>query len=62
MLCHGGPIVTPQDAQLIPELCEGMDGFYGASSMERFPTETAITAEMRKFRALRLANKADLTS
>ena len=59
VLCHGGPNASPQDAQFILEHCRGVDGFYGASSMERLPTETAITAEMRKFTALHLGNKAD---
>lgn len=44
VLCHGGPISTPQDAQFIMDHCPQCDGFYGASSMERLPTETALTA------------------
>lgn len=54
VLCHGGPIATPQDAQFILERCRGVDGFYGASSMERLPTEKALTAEVRQFAALKL--------
>jgi predicted TIM-barrel enzyme len=54
MLCHGGPIATPQDAQYIVERVDGIDGFYGASSMERLPTEIAITSQIKKFKALRL--------
>ena len=52
VLCHGGPIATPADAQYILDTCRHCDGFYGASSMERLPVETAITERMRQFRAL----------
>jgi predicted TIM-barrel enzyme len=55
VLCHGGPIATPADAQFILERCPGADGFYGASSMERLPTETAIASEVKKFANLKLA-------
>ncbi len=54
VLCHGGPIATPPDAQFILDRCSGVDGFYGASSMERLPTEKALTAEVRQFAALKL--------
>jgi predicted TIM-barrel enzyme len=54
VLCHGGPIATPREAQVMLESCTGLDGFYGASSMERLPTETAITEEVRKFSTLKL--------
>lgn len=54
VLCHGGPIATPAQAQYLLEQCRGLDGFYGASSMERLPTETAITNEVRQFGALKL--------
>jgi predicted TIM-barrel enzyme len=54
VLCHGGPIATPNDAQFMLEKCRGVDGFYGASSMERLPTEKALTAEVKRFAALRL--------
>jgi len=54
VLCHGGPIASPNDAQYLFDSCRGLDGFYGASSMERLPTETAITQEIRKFGALTL--------
>jgi predicted TIM-barrel enzyme len=49
VLCHGGPIATPEDAQFILRHCPGCDGFYGASSMERLPTETALTETTRRF-------------
>jgi predicted TIM-barrel enzyme len=48
-LCHGGPIATPEDAAFILRRCRGIDGFYGASSMERLPTEVALTEATRKF-------------
>jgi len=54
VLCHGGPIATPEDAAFMFEHCQGLDGFYGASSMERLPTELAITSEVQKFGELRL--------
>lgn len=49
VLCHGGPIAQPEDAQFILDEVVGVDGFYGASSMERLPTETAITDQIKKF-------------
>jgi predicted TIM-barrel enzyme len=54
VLCHGGPIAEANDAQFILERCSGVDGFYGASSMERLPTEVAITEQVRQFGRLRL--------
>ncbi len=54
VLCHGGPIASPDDTRYVLDRCPTIDGFYGASSMERLPTEIAITAEMRKFTGLRL--------
>ena len=62
VLCHGGPIAAPADAQFILERCRGVDGFYGASSMERLPTEIALTAEVKKFTALRLPRPATVSS
>ena len=49
VLCHGGPIATPQDAMFILDHCPGCDGFYGASSMERLPTEIALTRTTQEF-------------
>ncbi len=49
VLCHGGPIATPADASHILAHCPGCDGFYGASSMERLPTEVALTETTRQF-------------
>ena len=53
VLCHGGPIATPQDAQWILGQCPRIHGFYGASSMERLPTEIALTETTRRFVAMR---------
>ena len=54
VLCHGGPIAEPDDARYVLERTHGVVGFYGASSMERLPTEVAITENMRKFKAIQL--------
>lgn len=56
VLCHGGPIAEPDDAQYILGRVDGVDGFYGASSMERLPTEKAITEQVKKFNQLRFKN------
>ena len=53
VLCHGGPIATPADARFILKNCPRCDGFYGASSMERLPAEAALTAQTRKFKAIK---------
>jgi predicted TIM-barrel enzyme len=53
VLCHGGPIAEPEDARYILERTTGIAGFFGASSMERLPTEAAITDTVRQFKALR---------
>ncbi len=52
VLCHGGPIATPADAGYILANCPGCDGFYGASSMERLPSELALTATTQQFKAI----------
>jgi predicted TIM-barrel enzyme len=49
VLCHGGPIATPEDAAWILARCPDCHGFYGASSMERLPTEVALTETTRRF-------------
>ncbi|HYE71190.1 MAG TPA: phosphoenolpyruvate hydrolase family protein [Aquabacterium sp.] len=49
VLCHGGPIAMPEDAEYILQRCPGIHGFYGASSMERLPTEVALTEATRRF-------------
>ena len=53
VLCHGGPIAEPEDAAYVLERTEGVVGFFGASSMERLPTEVAMTENMRRFKAIR---------
>ena len=53
VLCHGGPISMPEDAEYVLQNTEGVHGFYGASSMERLPTEVAIREQMEKFKAVR---------
>ncbi|MBH3058583.1 phosphoenolpyruvate hydrolase family protein [Serratia marcescens] len=50
VLCHGGPIATPEDAAYIMQHCPLVNGFYGASSMERLPTEVALTETTRQFK------------
>jgi predicted TIM-barrel enzyme len=52
VLCHGGPIAEPEDAAYVLEQTDGVVGFFGASSMERLPTETAMTENMRRFKAI----------
>ena len=52
VLCHGGPVAEPEDAQYVLEHTTGVAGFFGASSMERLPTEVAITENMRRFKRI----------
>jgi predicted TIM-barrel enzyme len=52
VLCHGGPIANPEDAEFILRACAQCHGFYGASSMERLPAEIALTEQTRKFVAI----------
>ena len=52
VLCHGGPIALPEDANYVLQNAERCHGFYGASSMERLPTEIALTEQTRKFKAI----------
>jgi predicted TIM-barrel enzyme len=53
VLCHGGPIAMPEDAEYILQNTTGVNGFYGASSIERLPVETAITEHVQRFKAIR---------
>lgn len=53
VLCHGGPISSPEDAQYIMDNCPQCDGFYGASSMERLPTEIALTNTTKQFKNIK---------
>ena len=55
VLCHGGPLAEPEDAQYVLDRTEGIAGFYGASSMERLPTEVAMTENMKRFKSLTAA-------
>jgi predicted TIM-barrel enzyme len=52
LLCHGGPISMPEDARFILAHCPHCHGFYGASSMERLPTEQALTEQTRRFKSI----------
>jgi len=54
VLCHGGPIAEPEDAQYVFEHTDGIVGFFGASSIERLPTEPAIEGQARAFKELRI--------
>jgi len=55
VLCHGGPISEPADAQYILQHTQGIVGFFGASSIERLPTEVAITSCVRSFKAIHVS-------
>ena len=60
VLCHGGPIAEPADAQYVLERTRGVAGFFGASSIERLATEVAIEDQTRQFKAIRIsAQQAD---
>jgi predicted TIM-barrel enzyme len=54
VLCHGGPISEPADAEYVLHRTKGIHGFYGASSMERLPVEKAITETMKAYKAIQL--------
>jgi predicted TIM-barrel enzyme len=58
VICHGGPISEPEDAQFIMDRTQGIVGFYGASSMERLPAEVAITEQVHRFKGLRMGPPA----
>jgi predicted TIM-barrel enzyme len=53
VLCHGGPIAMPEDAEYVLQNTDGVNGFYGASSVERLPVEQALTEHVRRFKAIR---------
>lgn len=57
VLCHGGPISSPEDVSVILAKCPAVDGFFGATSMERLPAEIAITEQVRKFSSLSLKKR-----
>jgi len=52
VICHGGPISEPDDVKYVLDRTKGIAGFYGASSMERLPVETAITAQVARFKSV----------
>lgn len=56
VLCHGGPIAEPEDAQYILDHTHGIVGFYGASSMERLPTEVAIQSQTELFKQMKFSD------
>ncbi|PLN79454.1 TIM-barrel enzyme family protein [Aspergillus taichungensis] len=58
VLCHGGPLAGPEDAQYVLERTKGVHGFYGASSMERLPVETALLENARAFKGLRVTRQS----
>ncbi|HEX5505955.1 MAG TPA: phosphoenolpyruvate hydrolase family protein [Thermomicrobiales bacterium] len=60
VLCHGGPIAEPEDAAYVLRHTRGIAGFFGASSVERLPTEVAITENMRRFKSLTPAGAVDV--
>ena len=62
VLCHGGPIAEPEDAGYVLERTEGVVGFFGASSMERLPTEVAMTENMRRFKSIQVKGEASARS
>jgi len=55
VICHGGPIAEPEDAQYIMDHTEGVVGFYGASAIERIPIERALTEHVRKYKEIKLS-------
>jgi predicted TIM-barrel enzyme len=57
VLCHGGPIAMPEDAVYVLGRTKNVHGFYGASSMERLPVETALTEQVRQFKAIRFGSE-----
>ncbi|MGM0603175.1 MAG: phosphoenolpyruvate hydrolase family protein [Bacillota bacterium] len=54
VICHGGPIAMPDDAEFVLKRTENVVGFFGASSIERLPTETAITEQTKKFKNIKI--------
>jgi predicted TIM-barrel enzyme len=58
ILCHGGPIAKPEDAEYVISRTKGVHGFYGASSMERLPVEDAITNITKTFKGLKPGSSA----
>ena len=59
ILCHGGPIAEPEDADFILKNTRHCHGFYGASSMERLPVERALTEQVKRFKAIGARSRAE---
>jgi predicted TIM-barrel enzyme len=57
VLCHGGPISEPEDAEYVLRRTSGVSGFFGASSIERLPTEQAISGQVKQFKNINLSSK-----
>jgi predicted TIM-barrel enzyme len=57
VLCHGGPVANPADAEYVLKRTGHCHGFYGASSMERLPVETALTEQTRRFKAIEFGGR-----
>lgn len=62
VLCHGGPIAEPDDVSYVLGRTQGVAGFFGASSVERLPTELAITAQVRQFKSAPLGSEAEVSA
>jgi predicted TIM-barrel enzyme len=60
VLCHGGPIAEPDDVERVLDQTHAVAGFFGASSVERLPTERAITAQVREFKAIARRNTTEI--
>ncbi len=58
VLCHGGPIAEPEDAEYVLSQTSGIAGFFGASSIERLATESGIEAQARRFRDMKMPRRA----
>ena len=61
VLCHGGPIAEPEDVRFVLGQTRGIDGFFGASSVERLPTEQAIKARVQQFKSVPLQSTGDVS-
>ena len=57
VICHGGPIASPDDTQYVLERVPALAGFYGASSMERLPVEIAISENAKRFKSLKIGSR-----
>jgi predicted TIM-barrel enzyme len=54
VIVHGGPVAEPEDAKYVLERTKGVVGFFGASSIERLPTEVAITEQVKTFKKIKI--------